>query len=203
MLVLLPMMAGLVAWQKGWLHAALRAWDFYQQSAPIRQAMSHTFPSGTILWDRAAQPAIGVSLPQATPSNPFLQMTFPGETKLFVHGRKTKSGDERLVIICFVQPRSGHGEHLSTLLLKPGTLSSSPRHHGPDTGLDLPTPPEAPLRFYAGQADPSDDSHFTIEIDMPSGRSIVDGWLQDSPTKSPSWDPVEVKMEIRPCNNRK
>ena len=37
-------------------------------------------------------------------------------------------------------------------------------------------------RVYAGQPDPSDPSHFVIEIESGGRRHTVDGWLQDDDT---------------------
>jgi hypothetical protein len=36
------------------------------------------------------------------------------------------------------------------------------------------------VRIYAGQADPADASHFTIEYDKPDGRHLIDGWLTEN-----------------------
>lgn len=187
-----------VGWQKAWGDAAKRMWDSYQLTAPVRQAMAYTFPQGKVLWDPAASPAIDVP-PPAEWNSTFMGPWAPsGRTMLFMHGRITQSGVQRLVVIHFVQPQSGRGPHLATLLIAPGTLTTSPRHHGPDMGLDLQALPAIPARFYAGQADPADPSHFTLDFDAPGGRYTIDGWLRDA--ISPAWDPVQVKMEVRPAN---
>lgn len=187
-----------VGWRKGWGDAAKRMWDLYQLNAPVRRAMKYTFPQGKVLWDPAASPPINVPSPAEWRSTFIGSAPWSGDTPLFMHGRTTQSGVQRLVVINFVQPRSGHGQHLSTLLMAPGTLTTYPRHHGPDMGLDLQTLPAMPVRFYAGQPDPANDSHFTIDFDAPGGRYTIDGWLKD--TTSPPWDPVQVKMEVRPAN---
>ena len=44
------------------------------------------------------------------------------------------------------------------------------------------------LRFYAGQPDPADESHFTIDYETPDGRGTIDGWLMADDT---------VKLEVR------
>jgi hypothetical protein len=36
-----------------------------------------------------------------------------------------------------------------------------------------------PVRIYAGQSDPADASHFTIEYVKGDGRHIIDGWLAE------------------------
>jgi hypothetical protein len=35
------------------------------------------------------------------------------------------------------------------------------------------------LRFYAGQADPKDPSHFTVDYDFDGQRGTIEGWLTD------------------------
>jgi hypothetical protein len=35
------------------------------------------------------------------------------------------------------------------------------------------------IRFFAGQVDPADDSHFTIRFERDQEKGIVDGWLTD------------------------
>jgi hypothetical protein len=55
---------------------------------------------------------------------------------------------------------------------------------------ELSTPAEVgKLRLYAGQVDPADASHFTIECDTALGRRVIDGWLQKDDT---------VKFQLRP-----
>jgi hypothetical protein len=55
--------------------------------------------------------------------------------------------------------------------------------------IEHPTLP-APRRIFAGQADPNDASHFTIEYEWPSGvRGTIDGWLRDDD---------HVDLQIRP-----
>jgi hypothetical protein len=48
-----------------------------------------------------------------------------------------------------------------------------------DGVLRTDRPPGKSLRFYAGQADPKDPSHFTIDYDFDGQRGTIDGWLTD------------------------
>lgn len=41
--------------------------------------------------------------------------------------------------------------------------------------------PRAPRRIYAGQADVSDSSHFSIKIESGGMEKTIDGWLKDAP----------------------
>ena len=43
-------------------------------------------------------------------------------------------------------------------------------------------------RFFAGQPDPNDASHFSIDYEVEGEKGTIDGWLQDNDT---------VKMEVR------
>jgi len=46
-----------------------------------------------------------------------------------------------------------------------------------------PGPPDfGDLTFFAGQPDPADGSHFTIDYQTPAGRGKIDGWLQPDDT---------------------
>lgn len=47
---------------------------------------------------------------------------------------------------------------------------------------------EKGLRFYAGQPDPADASHFTIKFEMGGRTGVIDGWLGDD---------NGVRMELR------
>ena len=51
------------------------------------------------------------------------------------------------------------------------------------------------LRFYAGQADPSDPSHFTIAYEMTGGRGTLDVWLRDEGSSAI----VELKVRDGPA----
>ena len=43
---------------------------------------------------------------------------------------------------------------------------------------ELTEPPQGALRVFAGQPDPADPSHFTIDYESDAGRHTMDGWLQ-------------------------
>jgi hypothetical protein len=48
--------------------------------------------------------------------------------------------------------------------------------------------PDEHLKLLTGQADPTDESHFTIDYETPRGRGTIDGWLMPDDT---------VKLELR------
>jgi hypothetical protein len=49
-------------------------------------------------------------------------------------------------------------------------------------------PAKQSLRVFAGQLDPTDESHFTIRYDADGKSDILDGWLMPDDT---------VKLELR------
>jgi hypothetical protein len=56
-----------------------------------------------------------------------------------------------------------------------------------------------PLRIYAGQPDPKDPSHFTIDYEIAGRRGTIDGYLRDR-TESPDGIPLVTAFEftVRP-----
>ena len=50
------------------------------------------------------------------------------------------------------------------------------------------------LRLFAGQADPADESHFTIDYEVDGDRGTIDGWLRDTPDER---EPVRVELGQR------
>jgi hypothetical protein len=48
----------------------------------------------------------------------------------------------------------------------------------PRFGDGSPNPPL--LHLFAGQPDPADESHFTIDYEVDGDRGTIDGWLRDS-----------------------
>jgi hypothetical protein len=46
----------------------------------------------------------------------------------------------------------------------------------------LPRTPLGKLKFWAGQPDPTDESHFTIDFETHKRRGTIDGWLMPDDT---------------------
>jgi hypothetical protein len=111
---------------------------------------------------------------------------------LFVHGRTTAGGSERIVVVGFRgfggnAPRKG--EEMTFSLAYYSIPLYAAAHD------DTWRYGKLPIRFisgqsrlYAGQPDPKDASHFTIDYEISGVRGTVDGWLQPDDT---------VKMQIR------
>ncbi len=119
----------------------------------------------------------------------------------FVHRRRSPRGPERLVVVAASAGESfqdygyflamGHGRVYEPATWESGSTLRLVR----DSGLfwhDLAHPPHAlwceGMRLFAGQADPSDESHFTIDYEtyrlvapgqLVPQRGTIDGWLRD------------------------
>lgn len=108
---------------------------------------------------------------------------------LFLHERTTPGGVRHLVVVeCLPRGRWFDGviNWLDPWAVKPvGWLREPPtwRHNTSGGMYGRPFPPPDTVRFFAGQPDPADASHFTIRVESqgPSGpvRGTIHGWLLD------------------------
>jgi hypothetical protein len=126
------------------------------------------------------------------------------EAVLFMHERRSSKGIRKLVIVsCDPRwdPARSMPGYLARVLerpVRPGSdvdaqtlledslvnIMGSPMHRI----CSGPTTPER-IRFFAGQPDPVDASHFTIGYEMAGARGSVDGWLDA--------DGRRVRLEVR------
>ena len=103
----------------------------------------------------------------------------------YLHRRRSASGSDRLVVVLFDagafiwgDPKPFSAQVLSatfssqSLLLRPKALSDSQFTFSQDM----------PLRLFAGQSDPIDQSHFTIKLEAGGRVGVIDGWLQPDDT---------------------
>ena len=155
-----------------------------QRAKAAREAqvcLDFAVPSGTITYEEAADQTIIIHAFSALPP--------PVWSSIFIHGRRAAGGPERLVIVSAADqlirrvadsaaPPAGRPV-LHARVVRPATwaageaeLSSRAVSVGP-----LSAVPYGGLRFYAGQPDPMDLSHFTIDYDTPDGVGTLDGYL--------------------------
>ena len=99
---------------------------------------------------------------------------------VFVHARRSPAGRQRLLVVSF--------DPLCFLAGGPQPFSADVRwldgrwgDMGYAYGFVPPAfavPASKPLRLFAGQPDPLDESHFTIPYDAGGVAGTIDGWLQ-------------------------
>jgi hypothetical protein len=112
--------------------------------------------------------------------------------EVFVHERRASGGEKRLVAVGFDPVAFAVG---SEAPFKVGSWGYTNRISAlefsgatGDASLRFAVAPDEPLKLYAGQPDPADESHFTIDYETPTGRGTIDGWLMPDDT---------VKLQIR------
>lgn len=122
------------------------------------------------------------------------------DSVVMVHGRTAQGGTPRHILVSAAWLRrwqylrfpgqAGQPHALSAMVMRPITWSDDGGVGGYGT---LETEyfarvPVGTLKFFAGQPDPSDESHFTIDYETPAGRGTIDAWLLPDDT---------VKFQIR------
>jgi hypothetical protein len=115
---------------------------------------------------------------------------------VFLHERVAPSGtrvlvgiDVNLISLNYVARTAAT---MGARILEPGSAFRGPRMSMTATrgdGSQIQFDPETDrLTIYAGQPDPNDASHFTIDYDLNGARHTLDGWVVDA---------NEIKIESR------
>lgn len=95
---------------------------------------------------------------------------------VFCHSLSSPGGNARLVTI-----ELRDFDYLDPHVLAPGTPKAPPAEIAPSmAGLWIHRRLNHPLRIFAGQADPKDTSHFTIDIAYRGERRTIDAYLTPS-----------------------
>ncbi len=111
---------------------------------------------------------------------------------LFLHRLTTKGGQTRLVCVTFEDANN----IMIAEAIEPASRFRETGMHGwsvnpQDVGW---TPPgKGKRRFYAGQIDPSDGTHFTIVFESGGRKQTFDGWLLDDRVFG-----VTIKFSLKP-----
>ena len=175
--------AAAVGWGPGWVRHAAVLLD-------QRRCMGYAAAADQVVYD-SPRDGHGVrrSLKKRYAPSCWKRFTrAPGSAVVFLHGRTSPSGKRRLVCIEADPQVVNHSVGSTSILpswsfrvLTPGTLRKEP--------ADVPGPVYkdaffliAAERIYAGQPDPADPSHFTIDYERHGERKTVDAWLQDDDT---------------------
>jgi hypothetical protein len=127
----------------------------------------------------------------------------PDDPVLFLHARTTARGTERLVLVHAkpMWPRGQRRVEIEAMLFSLGPQTQNLPELEDEFAGDVVLSKEAVtgsngLRIFAGRADPSDASAFSIEYEIDGVRGWVDGRLTDGPGSSTS-RPVEVELRKR------
>jgi hypothetical protein len=100
----------------------------------------------------------------------------------FLHRLRTPNGQERLVaadLFHFKAHLEGIG--ITARVIIPGRLGRAPMERSQGGGewlVFLPTDGTS-IVFHAGQGDPQNADHFSIDYAADEKKSVVDGWLRD------------------------
>lgn len=139
------------------------------------------------------QPGLGYVM---RPGGVFHQLGIPGfpSDALFLHGRKRPDGQQRIVWVTLGYRTTSNGIQLCLEgdVLIPGTTLNPGRRLPGTTGPLIADSTGKTPRIYAGQPDPADDSHFTMAIEFPDGRTgTIHGRLTDRDTID-----FEIKLNL-------
>ncbi|HTW93433.1 MAG TPA: hypothetical protein VMD30_01480, partial [Tepidisphaeraceae bacterium] len=146
-------------------------------------------PPVTALWPPLATPTT-TALPSCWVNfcrvNGWTYLWFPRRV-IYLGLRRSHGGLQRFVAVA--QPVSeidgGYFSFASELedravAITPGSLFR-PAHDNDERGMGDGPFIQIPSRFFAGQSDAADPSHFTIDYEWDDGvRGTVDGWLLDN-----------------------
>jgi hypothetical protein len=126
------------------------------------------------------------------PCERFFELASPpginmGFGTLFLHERRNSKGERRLVLLRLGGPvmRSLHSEDPAMnepLVFRPGTAFSDPIEVRSRWTGSTDLPYGLGGRWFAGQIETDDPSHFSVVNENYGRRFIIDGWLMDDDT---------------------
>jgi hypothetical protein len=165
-----------------------------------RVCMAYTAPTGQVVYDDdPARASARLSADPAlcnvgSPSKPIAGRTIPcwdrlwtdieyggargREPILFMHALRPAKG-KPLRVVVFVFNRRGGMFSFGAYIPHPGSLTRLPVMNKWENGFYHTRLGDRSICFYAGQADPADQSHFTVPYEMDGRRGILDGWWHD------------------------
>ena len=212
-LALSAVVLGAAAWAVRSGPDALRRW---QWSRLYRQCATHSAPADQVVYEqdpaaaaallrrkdfvalpalvRPEEPAAGRAVPEWENLRRLagFSPTARPVAVLFLHRMRAGRSSECFVWVAFTGVSDGYPEFdFDCMEFGP---DAAPGTGGKDGILGRQFAPglkDRSLRFYAGQADPSDPSHFTIAYEMTGGRGTIDGWLKDHA------DSVWLELNVR------
>jgi hypothetical protein len=100
-----------------------------------------------------------------------------GPPTLFIHGRRSPDTTRMLVLVPLMALEDT--EELRADTFAPVTDDEPGLYHRAESQLVLRRSPHDQMTFMAGQPDPKDESHFTIQYRLNDQSSTIDGRLAD------------------------
>lgn len=176
---------GLVLLSAWWWFPPL--WRNFQALRWERQCMTYAAPADQVVYEKgeaAARDRPGVGRFAGVRCwDEFYTLVRWHEIKakqpvLFLHGRRWPGGNPQLVAVEYEQ-LSEFDLVLSTHVPYPAGPFQMPEERLFRSTLGIPPgAAKGTLRFFAGQPDPTDDSHFTIGYEIGGRGGTIDGWLR-------------------------
>lgn len=162
----------------GWVMLP-RYWRNARDAMHHRQWMRYTRPPTAIAFEPPGEKAKTLFTPGSgyvmRPGGVFHQLNIPGfpSDALFLHARRRPDGQQRVVwvTIGYASTANGIRLQLESDVLIPGTTLNPGRRVSATSGPLLADSNGNAPRIYAGQPDPADESHFTMQFEFPDGRS--------------------------------
>jgi hypothetical protein len=150
-----------------WRHAQLLYWQ--------RQCMTYMAPADAVVV-QIDTPEASIVPAEWSAFRAVWASAYQSDGTLFLHARQTPAGRTWLIAVDF---HATGGGVLATRSIQPATLGRRSSDSGGRAmgGSFFGMTPGA--RFFAGQPDRDDPSHFTIEYEVNGRREILDGWLDN------------------------
>jgi hypothetical protein len=168
-------------------------WRMLRISHYQRQCLRYQRPPDAVACSISAgdvmTPSLGSISSEVPPAwvNLYAGISPPGfrsQGTIFLHARRARDGNgARLIAVDVVDPDAllGRSCSVEVRVLQPASLGRTPReiwsNQQPLLNYDA-----GPCTLYAGQPDPSDESHFTFDVDANGRRQTFDGWLRENDT---------------------
>jgi hypothetical protein len=203
-IVLVGLAAGIAGWRWGpgaWQNARLLYWQrrcmtyappadlvVYEEERAAAEALLAGRRRDDYAWERHGT-AFTCALYQPPCLTEFLRQAGPGPVfngaVLYLHERTSRTGVRRLVVVTcqpFDVPSVTLSGGFDEWEFTPATWGTRPQYSSPPVDRLVPVRQgkEPRVRFFAGQTDPNDASHFTVRYERDGKSGMLDGRLADS-----------------------